>query len=323
MSIVAPSEVTPMHVCHRPPLPNASPLPTNRTRMPRIIATVESDGEGGTMRESWALVLGGGGLAGIAWETGILHALAEQGFDPTSCALMVGTSAGATVGGQLAAGTPTGEMFARQAEPARQTRELTPDISPEDMAMLWEAFTAQADADAEERGRAIGALAIAAHTVPEAVRREVIAARLPEHRWPDKPFVVTAVDAETGRLRTFDGSDGVGVVDAVAASSAVPGIWPPVTIGGVRYIDGGVRTSTNADLAAEHRRVLILAPMADPALEAQVAALRERSRVEVVAPDDASLVAFGLNPLDPAVRAPCAQAGYAQGKRIDAGGFWL
>jgi NTE family protein len=271
---------------------------------------------------SWALVLGGGGLAGIAWEIGILHALAEQGFDPTSCDLMVGTSAGATVGGQFAAGTPIGEMFDRQVEPARQTRELTPEVSPEDMAALWEVFAAQADADAEERGRAIGALAIAARTVPEAVRREVIEARLPGHRWPQKPFVVTAVEAATGRLRTFDGTDGVGVIDAVAASSAVPGIWPPVTIGGVRYIDGGVRTSTNADLAAGHPRMLILAPMADPTLEHQVAALRERSRVEVVAPDDDSLAAFGLNPLDPAVRAPCAQAGYAQGKRVDVARFW-
>ena len=103
------------------------------------------------MTQPSALVLGGGGLAGIACEIGILHALAEQGFDPTSCDLMVGTSAGATVGGRLAAGTEIGDMFDRQAEPARQTRELTPDVWPEDMAALWEAFAAQADADAEER----------------------------------------------------------------------------------------------------------------------------------------------------------------------------
>jgi NTE family protein len=145
---------------------------------------------------------------------------------------------------------------------------------------------------------------------------------LPEHRWPQWRLTVTAVDAETGRLRVFDGTCGVGLVDAVTASCAVPGVWPPVTIDGNRYIDGGVRTLTNADLAAEHARVLILAPIADPAIEDQVAALRERSRVEVIAPDDDALVAFGLNPLDPAIRTPCAMAGYAQGKRIDVEGLW-
>jgi NTE family protein len=134
--------------------------------------------------------------------------------------------------------------------------------------------------------------------------------------------VITAVDAVTGDLRVFDGTCGVGLVDAVAASCAVPGVWPPVTIDGARYIDGGVRTTANADLAAGHERVLILAPMADPALDGQVASLRERSRVEVIAPDDEALTAFGINPLDPAIRTPCALAGYAQGKRIDVEGLW-
>jgi NTE family protein len=271
---------------------------------------------------SWALVLGGGGLAGIAWETGVLHALAERGLDPRSADIVVGTSAGATVGGQLASGLPIVDLFDRQADPARHTTELTPQLSPEDMAALWESLTANLDAEPQVRGRTLGALALAARTVPEAARREVIAARLPRPEWPQWTLAITAVDAVTGRLRVFDGTCGVGLVDAVAASCAVPGVWPPVTIEGARYIDGGVRTSTNADLAAGHARVLILAPMADPSIEGQVATLRERSRVEVIAPDDDALTAFGLNPLDPAIRTPCALAGYAQGKRVDVEGFW-
>jgi NTE family protein len=272
---------------------------------------------------TWALVLGGGGLAGIAWETGVLHALAEQGLDPRGAGLVVGTSAGATVAGQLASGLPVEELFQRQADPARHSTELAPEISPEDMTALWASLTATAEAGPEERGRTIGALAVAARTVPEAARREVIAGRLPVHEWPQWTLAITAVDAETGRLRVFDRASGVGLVDAVTASCAVPGVWPPVTIGAARYIDGGVRTSTNADLAAGYARVLILAPMDDPALEAQVAALREQARVEVITPDDDSLIAFGLNPLDPAVRTPCALAGYAQGKReADPGRFW-
>jgi NTE family protein len=272
---------------------------------------------------TWALVLGGGGLAGIAWETGILHALAEQGLDPRGAGLVVGTSAGATVAAQLASGLAVEELFQRQADPTRHTAELAPEISPDDMTALWESLTATVEASPEERGRTIGALAVAARTVPEAARRDVIAGRLPVHEWPQWTLAITAVDAETGRLRVFDRASGVGLVDAVTASCAVPGVWPPVTIGAARYIDGGVRTSTNADLAAGHARVLILAPMDDPALEAQVAALREQARVEVITPDDDSLVAFGLNPLDPAVRTPCALAGYAQGKReADPERFW-
>ena len=112
--------------------------------------------------------------------------------------------------------------------------------------------------------------------------------------------------------------------DAVAASCAIPGIWPPVTIGQGRYIDGGTRSAVNADLAAGYQRVLILVPMADPALEEQVAGLTQGAeagaiQVQVLAPDDESVAAMGVNPLDPAVRAPVAWAGYAQGQRAAAG----
>jgi NTE family protein len=119
----------------------------------------------------------------------------------------------------------------------------------------------------------------------------------------------------------FDKDSGAGLVDAVTASCAIPGIWPPVTIGGDRYIDGGTRSVVNADLAAGYQRVLILAPMADPSLDEQVARLvaaGEEVQVQVITPDDESTAAFGLNPLDPAVRAPAARAGYAQGVRAAA-----
>ena len=92
----------------------------------------------------------------------------------------------------------------------------------------------------------------------------MIADRLPSHAWPARALLIVAVDAHTGRHRAFDRDSGVPLVDAVAASCAVPGIWPPVTIGATRWVDGGVRSSDNADLAADHERVLVLAPMPDP-----------------------------------------------------------
>jgi NTE family protein len=145
---------------------------------------------------------------------------------------------------------------------------------------------------------------------------------LPKRDWPaieDHHVVLIAVDATSGAFTTFDASSGVALVDAVAASCAVPGVWPPVTIGERRYIDGGVRSTSNAHLATGFDRVLVLAPM-DPSLlpdqVQELAALEARgSHVEVVQADADALGAFGDNPLDPSRRAPAVEAGLRQGRQ--------
>jgi NTE family protein len=131
------------------------------------------------------------------------------------------------------------------------------------------------------------------------------------------------VDAADGSFAAFEAGSGVALVDAVAASCAVPLVWPPITIGGRRYIDGGMRSVTNADLATGCDRVLVVAPFVPPdsplgpTLDQEVAGLRDGgARVEVVLADDAALQAFGTNPLDPATRAPSARAGRAQAARV-------
>jgi NTE family protein len=268
-----------------------------------------------------ALVLGGGGLSGIAWETGILAGLAAGGADVTAAEYVLGTSAGATVTAQIGSGLPVADLFDRQTVPALQSAELAPDLSRVvELMESWEKLPLEFPDPAELR-RVIGQRALAAATVPEAERRAVIAGRLPRHDWPLRKLAVVAVEAHTGDVRVFDQDSGADLVDAVTASCAIPGIWPPVTIGGGRYIDGGTRSVVNADLAAGYQRVLILAPMADPSLDEQVAGLLaagDEVQVQVITPDDESTAAFGLNPLDPAVRAPVARAGYAQGERAAA-----
>ena len=266
------------------------------------------------------LVLGGGGLAGIAWQTGVLAGLAAEGVDVAATAdRLIGTSAGANVAAQLASGLPLDELFARQADPARQNEELTPTgISGYELLATLERIAREA-ADPIERRRRVGEFAVGAQTVGEAERRAVITRRLPEHGWPARALTVVAVDAATGETRLFDAGSGAGLVDAVAASSAVPGVWPPVTIGDRRYVDGGVRTMTNADLAAGADQVLVLAPLPDPALEEDVAGLRRTARVAVLTPNEASVAAFGIDPLNPAVRTPSAHVGLAQGREaVDA-----
>lgn len=261
-----------------------------------------------------ALVLGGGGLAGIAWETGILTGLADAGLDVTKADLTIGTSAGSTVAAQIGGGLPLDELFRLQSDPLAHNRELTPPGAggAEFMDTLT-ALMAETPDPAELRRR-IGALALSATTVPESVRREVIANRLPTPSWPDRALLIVAVDARTGVPRVFGPDSGVDLVDAVAASCAVPGVWPPVTIGDARYIDGGVRSMANVDLAAGCDRALVIAPIPDDALWEPV----EGCRIEIVTPDERSLAAFEPDPLDPATRSPSAHAGRAQGRGVAA-----
>jgi NTE family protein len=268
-----------------------------------------------------ALVLGGGGVAGIAWQTGVLLGLAESGVDVLDVGLVVGTSAGSTVAAQATSGLSLGELFERQVDPALQTPEIAAKLDITEFATaMTDAMVGARDAD-DARSR-IGAMALAANTVNEAQRRAVIAARLPVDTWPSRRLAVVAVDAHSGESRVFDQESDVDLVDAVTASCAVPGVWPPVTIAGRRYVDGGVRSMENADLAVGFDRVLVLsllppdAPSGPwPGLDQQVRALEEQgAKVAVVRPDDASVTAIGVNPLDPATREPAARAGREQGR---------
>jgi NTE family protein len=260
-----------------------------------------------------ALVLGGGGVAGISWMVGVLTGLADAGVDVSDADQVVGTSAGSVAGALLL--TAADSMWARQVDPDLQADELFAAVDLDEMATRFGAAVAGATSEEALRA-AIGAMALATETVPEPVRRAVIASRLPVTAWP-QPLQVTAVDAGSGHLLVLDASSGVDLVDAVAASCAVPGIWPPVTLGERRYVDGGVRTTLNADLAAGADVVLVLAPMglagSGPLTAGLDDALPLLGRVVAIEPSDESRAAMGANPLDPATRRPAAGAGRAQG----------
>ncbi len=270
-----------------------------------------------------ALVLGGGGVAGVAWELGILAGLHEAGVDVQDADVIVGTSAGSVVGAQISSGTAIESLFASQMVPTEQSKERAVAF---DSAQMMEAFgqaMAGAGSDFKAMRARIGAYALAAQTIPEAERRVIIESRLPVHEWPQQRLLIVAVDTETGEEYIMNRDSGVNLIDAVAASCAVPGIWPPVTIAGHRYMDGGMRSATNADLAKGYERILILNPLGANAnflgagLDAEVASLqREGSQVLVIGPDAASTTAISINPLDPATRQPSAQAGRAQGREL-------
>lgn len=271
-----------------------------------------------------ALVLGGGGVTGIAWELGILAGLRDNGLDLRDAGVVIGTSAGSVVGAQITSGTDINTLFNTQLVPPEQSGERAANFDPAEMQAAFQRLMSAGPMDARTIRAQIGAYALGASTVPEDERLAIIGSRLPSREWPEEPRVlIVAVDTETGQERVFDRNSGVALVDAVAASCAVPGVWPPVTIEGRRYMDGGMRSVNNADLARGCQRVIVLSPsgMADMGplgnLRDEVALLeREGGRVEVVTPDAASVQAIGPNVLDPAHRAASAQAGREQGRGL-------
>src|SRR5215207_9842056 len=267
-----------------------------------------------------ALVLGGGGITGIAWEIGVLAGLAEAGTDLSGADLVVGTSAGSVVGAQVACGVGIEEMYGRQLAPA--TGERAARLNRATVAQFGWAMLRSRGRDVEFRRR-IGALALAAEkagmTPSEQERLDIIGERLAGTQWPERKLVITAVDAGTGEFRCFDRDSGVPLLHAVAASCAVPGVYPPVTIDGRRYVDGGMRSAANADLAEGHERVVVLAPIARgvgplASVDAQVTGMV--ARVAVLTPDEAGRRAIGRNVLDPAARRPSAEAGRTQAAAV-------
>ena len=215
-----------------------------------------------------ALVLGGGGAAGNAWEIGIIAGLAEAGLDLTQAAdLVVGTSAGATAAAQVRSGIPAAELLASvlspPVQPAGHNRERPPSLP---MATVFERMRAigAAATSAADLQRAMGAFGLESDSTlgPGAgQRRATVAARLTRPEWPDKPMIIVAVDAHTGELAAFNRDSGVDLVDAVTASTALPGLVPTVSINGTHYIDGGVRSLDNADLASGYANVMVLSPL--------------------------------------------------------------
>ena len=273
-----------------------------------------------------ALVLAGGGIAGIAWETGVLRGIADE--SPAAARLLldsdvlVGTSAGSAVAAQIGSGSPLEALFDRQV--AESSAEIDSGVDIDDITQIFLAALAGPYDNTldktRQQMRRIGAVAVATRTVPESVRRQVIAQRLPSHEWPDRVLRLTAIDIATGELVVFDRESEVGLVDAVAASCAVPGAWPPVTIAGRRYMDGGVASSVNLGVAGDCDAAVVLVPSGADAPApfgdgpaAEIAAFAGATLA--VFADADSLAAFGPNPLDPRCRAASAVAGRERGRR--------
>jgi NTE family protein len=279
-----------------------------------------------------ALVLGGGGSAGNAWEIGVIAGLFEAGLDLTEADLIIGTSAGSTAAAQITS-TSTPELLAAilAEAPPRQGPGESDSGRPRggsvsDHMERTDRIIAAATNPADMRRRmGEAALEMDAASVGtwSARWRATVAARLPTPQWPERTVLITAVDALTGESVVFDRHSGVDLVDAVAASTSAS---LPYRIADRHYIDGGYRRNENADLAAGWERVLVLSPFGGRTrhplewgmqLAVQVDELRFRgSSVETVYPDAHSVAMFGSNMMDPSTRSPAARAGRDQGRAL-------
>jgi NTE family protein len=268
---------------------------------------------GTQMKGRRAIVLGGGGVTGIAWEVGILAGLHAAGVDLNADAVF-GTSAGAFVGVALASGHLY-DLYAAQQRPAPDERIAT--VSMRLMAR-WAWAVIQGLGSAERIGTGFGAVARRGHPkVSEDERRRVVAGRLTATRWP-ATLRVAVINAKSGVLQAFDGSCGFPLAEVVSASGAVPGISPMVRLGEQDWIDAGMVSSANARLADGYQHVLVLAPLPKgrggvPSAAKDVKTMQRHASVELIVPDTRSVEAIGPNIYDPARRADVALAASRQG----------
>ncbi|HEX5478170.1 MAG TPA: patatin-like phospholipase family protein [Dehalococcoidia bacterium] len=275
---------------------------------------------------STALVLGGGGSVGIAWEIGVLAGLLEGGIDARDADLIVGTSAGSVVGASIAHGRDPRELL--EEHRSRAPREGGPAfVAPDAPAtfQLWASF----DEITPGAAAAIGRQAMRARTMPPEQWLATFTAN-DWPGWPDKPLLITAVACENGAFHVFDRTSRTPIERAVAASCAVPGLAPPVEIGGTHYMDGGVGSGTSADLAQriEPDAVIIVAPLGwnDSGLgriwgkhiAREVTTLESAgARVRLIQPDDAAR-AHMSNMMDPTQALPAATAGQSHARTLAA-----
>lgn len=265
-----------------------------------------------------ALVLGGGGPVGGAWLTGVLAGLTEAGIDLTGADVVIGTSAGAVFGSRLLSGVPAADLYERQLSGADAVR--LPVTARQTVRFLWAALGSRDPQRSIER---LARAALRAPTGPESDVFDTVGALLGDVRdWPERELRIAAVDARSGQTEVFDSDSGVTLLEAVAASCAVPVVWPPVTVAGRRWMDGGSRSTANLQLARGYRRVLAVVPVPravgpHPSAAQQAAELSDNgARVFLLSPDRAARRIMGRNLTDNTRRSAAARAGYAQASAL-------
>ncbi|MEU4625031.1 patatin-like phospholipase family protein [Actinoplanes sp. NPDC023801] len=261
------------------------------------------------------LVLGGGGITGIAWHLGVLCGLQRAGVPLGDADTVIGTSAGSVAGTIVTAGVDLETAVALQEQEVTTDRPARTGGNGEWLTAM--AVLADPSVPALQARVRVGAMALAAGLDEQAylARMESV---LPVREWPERDLRIVVVDTADGSDVVLDARSGVPLLQAVSASCAVPGLMPPVTVGDRRYMDGGVRLGAGADLAAGAERLVVLAPLSmlgRDRIVAEIAAAGAASSL-LIEPDAEALAAFGQNVMDPARRPAAVRAGLRQGEAL-------
>lgn len=267
---------------------------------------------GETVRRS--VILGGGGVPGAAWMAGLAAELRRRGIDLAAADSIVGTSAGAVVGAALVAGRDL-DSFADDPRPPGSTQPPSA-VKFELVATVFGVlFDRSRDRDAARRE--VGRLAMA-ETPAQPSDFAPIEWLVGGSDWPDDRLRVAVVDAATGQRHVWGRGSGVPLATAVTASRSFPGAFAPVVVENLYYIDGGVWSPTNADLAADSDIAVVIEPLAHrfpPELVQAELAATETGTVVRFGPDAATidvLNTYAIHP-DPLAGWPVAfQAGIRQ-----------
>jgi NTE family protein len=243
---------------------------------------------------------------------------------------ILGTSAGAIVGARLASGmTPEhltqAALIRFEGPPPASSQRVAP---PPDLSVLISELKElnAGKATEESVGLQVGKWALTVH--PLATESQFVASfwrRFPEQRWPSRAFECASVDAGDGSLKLWDESSRVPLALAVASSCALPGFFLPVTIAGHRYMDGGARSATNADLARGCRTAIVMAPTSGidhPLAKVSVARLDRELEIlrdsgcnaAVIVPDLASVNAFKRSGAESERNSAALETGRAEGR---------
>lgn len=293
-----------------------------------------------------AVVLGGGGPVGVAWELGLAAGLASGGIDLATADLVVGTSAGSIAGAMLTGGDDPAKLvddieaiFANGTD-GSGVDQVNPDALAEFMELTFEVGTLTDDAARAAHTAKVGRFALAADTIGEDAMVGALGTVLAGRPWPAH-FACTAVDTANGEFQVWDATSNIPLERAIASSCSVPGVYPPITINEKRYMDGGARSALNADVVAGYERAIVVSVMVmdlppgidDPRISAYLATQRAEieglkasgTQVELIVPDLEFLTisGFGMNLMDFTVLTAAAEAGTRLGKleaeRISAG----
>ncbi len=293
---------------------------------------------------SLGLVLGAGGLVGIAHHVGVLAALEDElGLEEEALDLVVGTSAGSAVAAYLRSGWTAKVLFER----AEALASAAPGPVASDPLRILRHLIGSGYVLARSTIRVPSLLSLVpgpglrrafpAGLVSMTEGLALLERELPRS-WPERPLWLAAYDL-VSRRRVVLGrgrAPYLPLPQAVQASCAIPGAFEPVHVGGHVLVDGGAWSLTNIDLAAlaGTDRVICVAPMSydrdDPPdrgnravrevatrlLERQVSRLRRQGiEVLLLAPGRKEVAAQGLNLMRGSGLAEVAEVAYAETRR--------